>query len=146
MNSNKKIPFQLIGKEGIPYACNFIPAEQGWQELPNYIDGLVSSAICQAAGFIKMWVEDDDDKTFIEYIDYVEKHKIKLEDLDLYLNVALIVKDNDSFVIFIGDFLNHLVWPVCFNISNEKISEWEISCIDWPGIKDDIFKSYIPET
>lgn len=52
MNSNKKIPFQLIGKEGIPYACNFIPAEQGWHELPNYIDDLVDSAKYQAASII----------------------------------------------------------------------------------------------
>ena len=117
MNSNKKIPFQLIGKEGIPYACNFIPAEQGWLELPNYIDDLVSSAICQAAFMIETWIDDED---FIEHMNYVKEHEIKLEDLTLYLNVALIVSDRDFFIIYISDFLDHLVWPVHFDNSNEK--------------------------
>jgi len=143
MNSNKKIPFQLIGKEGIPYACNFIPAEQGWLELPNYIDDLVSSAICQAASMIETWIDDED---FIEHMNYVKEHEIKLEDLTLYLNVALIVSDRDFFIIYISDFLDHLVWPVHFDNSNEKISEWETSCLDWPAAKDGIFKCYIPES
>lgn len=142
MNSNKKIPFQLIGKEGIPYACNFIPAEQGWLELPNYIDDLVSSAICQAAFMIETWIDDED---FIEHMNYVKEHEIKLEDLTLYLNVALIVSDRHFFIIYISDFLDHLVSPVHFDNSNEKISEWETSCGDWPAAKDEIFKCYIPE-
>jgi hypothetical protein len=141
MNSNKKIPFQLIGKEGIPYACNFIPAEQGWLELPNYIDDLVSSAICQAAFMIETWI---DDEGFIEHMNYVKEHEIKLEDLTLYLNVALIVGERDDFVIYISDFLD-LVWPVHFNNSSDKISEWEISCGGWPDVKDDILRCYIPE-
>jgi hypothetical protein len=142
MNSNNKIPFHLIGKEGIPYACNFIPAEQGWLELPNYIDDLVSSARCQAASMIEAWIDDED---FIEHMNYVKEHEIKLEDLTLYLNVALIVANKDIFIIYISDFLDHLVWPVHFDNSSDKISEWEISCGGWPAVKDDILKYYIPE-
>lgn len=145
MNSNNKIPFHLIGKEGIPYACNFIPAEQGWLELPNYIDELVSYSRCQVDSFIRFWIEEDDEKTFIEHIDYVEKHKLNPKDLDLYLKVALIVGDKNFFIIYFSDFLDDLLWPVCIDNSDEKISEWRISGLDWPDNKDDIFRCYIPE-
>lgn len=142
MNLNNNILFYLIGKDGIAYPSNFIPAEQGWLELPNYIDDLVSAARCGAASMIEAWIDDED---FLEHMNYVKEHEIKLEDLTLYLNVALIVANKDIFIIYISDFLDHLVWPVHFDNSNEKISEWETSCGDWPAAKDDIFKWCILE-
>ena len=125
MTLNNKIPFHLIGKKSIAYSCNFIPDEYGWHELPDYIDELVDSAKSQATCMIE--------------------HKIESKDLELYLNVALIVLDKDFFIIYIGDFLDHLFCPVHFNNSSDKISEWEISCSGWPDEKDDIFRWYFPE-
>lgn len=141
MNTNKKILFHLIGKEGIPYDCNFIPAEQGWHELPNYIDDLVDSAKGQAAFLIEAYIDD----VFIENMDYLKKHKIKLEDLNLYLNAAFILAEKDFFIIFISDLLDDLVFPVHVNKSSERISEWEISCGGWPESKDELLSFYFPE-
>jgi len=105
-----------------------------------YIDELAYWAIGEAAFTLEANI---DDEGFVEHMDYLNKHKIKREDIQNYLKVELIVADRDFFIIYISDFLDQLVWPVHIDNSDKRISKWKVLCGDWPAAKDDILKFYL---